>query len=345
VVTSEEKIYVAASPSEFEPVKIYAYDGDILNDSGTVIFENPFFSPISSMVIYEEDLYFVTSGAFASDGLIYKISDINSDAPTAELYLRLPWLPTNLIINEDTIYVSKLYFFGGGIFTYDMQNPAAQLESFIDTDANSLTDFEIVGDHLLITNGSDGSVLSLDLSEENPSFTRLLTGLDFPTGIAVDGDLLYLSVENSNSNLTSRVNIYDFVNKNMLDSPISEVANNTNLSIVELARLNNQTYVLEFANGNNGIGYLLRVANQMSNTTSTFENKKIDVFPNPTNSIVNFPTTNPKRVDVINVKGQIVLSSTNGTDQLELSGLPKGLYTLLFFLEDDTFGNVRIIKQ
>lgn len=344
VVASEEKIYVAASPSEFESVKIYAYNGDILNDPGTIIFENPFISPISSMVVEGEDLYFVSSGAFVSQGLIYKISNINSDAPSTEVYLRLPWLPTNLAIRDETMYISKFYFFGGGIFTYDMGNPDAQLEDFIDTNANSLTDFAISGDELLITDGSDGSLLRIDLSAETPSLTTLVAGLDFPTSIAVDEGLLYLSVKNQNSNLTSRVNIYDFAT-NMPGDLLSEVADNTNLSLAEIERFNGVTYVLEFADGNNGLGYLLRVDNQTSATRLTFSDRKIDVFPNPTSGLVNFPATTAKRVDVINAKGQRVISSTNGAQQLNLSALPKGLYTLLFFLEDDTLGRVRLVKQ
>ncbi len=344
VVASEEKIYVAASPSAFESVKIYAYDGDILNDPGTIIFENPFATPIGSMVVEGEDLYFVSSGEFVSEGLIYKISNINSDAPSTEVYLSLPWLPTNLVIREETMYISKFYFFGGGIFTYDMGNPDAQLENFINTNANSLTDFAILGDELLITDGSDGSLLRVDLNVETPSLTTLLTGLDFPTSIAVDEDLLYLSVRNQNSNLTSRVNIYDFAT-NMPGDLVSEVADNTNLSLAEIDRFNGLTYVLEFADGNNGLGYLLRVDNQTTTTSSTFSDRKIDIFPNPTSGLVNFPTTTAKRVDVINVKGQRVISSTDGTQQLELSALPKGLYTLLFFLEDDTLGSARLVKQ
>ena len=344
VVASEEKIYVAASTSEFESVKIYAYNGDILNDPGTIIFENPFISPISSMVVEGEDLYFVSSGAFVSQGLIYKISNINSDAPSTEVYLRLPWLPTNLAIRDETMYISKFYFFGGGIFTYDMGNPDAQLEDFIDTNANSLTDFAISGDELLITDGSDGSLLRIDLSAETPSLTTLVAGLDFPTSIAVDEGLLYLSVKNQNSNLTSRVNIYDFAT-NMPGDLLSEVADNTNLSLAEIERFNGVTYVLEFADGNNGLGYLLRVDNQTSATRLTFSDRKIDVFPNPTSGLVNFPATTAKRVDVINAKGQRVISSTNGAQQLNLSALPKGLYTLLFFLEDDTLGRVRLVKQ
>jgi hypothetical protein len=344
VVASEEKIYVAASPSEFEPVKIYAYDGDILNDPGTIIFENPFASPIGSMVVEGEDLYFVSSGEFVSEGLIYKISNINSDEPSTEVYLNLPWLPTNLVIRDEIMYISKFYFFGGGIFTYDMGNPDAQLENFIGTNANSLTDFAILGDELLITDGSDGRLLRVDLSAETPSLTTLITGLDFPTSIAVDEDLLYLSVKNQNSNLTSRVNIYDFAT-NVPGDLVLEVADNTNLSLAEIERFNGLTYVLEFADGNNGLGYLLRVDNPTSTTSPIFSDRKIDVFPNPTSGLVYFPTTTAKRVDVFNVKGQRVISFTDGAQQLELSALPKGLYTLLFFLEDDTLGSVRLVKQ
>ncbi|MEL7221725.1 MAG: T9SS type A sorting domain-containing protein [Bacteroidota bacterium] len=271
------------------------------------------------------------------------MADVNSETPTSSVYLELPWLPTNLVIRDSTMYISRFFFFGGSIFTYDMRNPNASLIEFLDTDNNQLTDFELDGDHLFITDISDDRLLLVDLVSPNPSTTPILGGFDTPTGISVDDGLLYVSLANFNSNATSRVNIYDFSN-GIPATFLQQVASGTNEEILDVARLNGETYVLESTNGEGSLGYLLRIQDDLSNL-ATLPSVKVTVFPNPTTDYITLRDVEATRINVTDVNGRNVLSVLGNDKQVDLSGLPSGSYNLFVELTDGTVGTAQVIKE
>ena len=61
------------------------------------------------------------------------------------------------------------------------------------------------------------------------------------------------------------------------------------------------------------------------------------VYPNPvTNGLLNVPTASPfDRIQVINSWGQVVLSTREQRNQIDVSGLPPGMYSLRMWVDQN----------
>jgi len=145
-----------------------------------------------------------------------------------------------------------------------------------------LADMVLYENQLLIADVTDNRVYSIDLNASNPTRTAIVFGLDTPSGIEVDGDMLYVAVGNYNSNASSRVKVYDLLNLSSTSIPEEELAETTNLPIIDVARVDGRTYVLEYQIDFDDLGYLLRVEESPSAIQSISEVSQITVFPNPT---------------------------------------------------------------
>jgi hypothetical protein len=341
LTVAEDKLYLLAA--EDGQVEVWQIDTNTPDFETCSIFTNPFSTPAVSLFVEEEDLYVACAGATIAQGLIRRVININDENPTDEVYLELPWLPTNVAIKDSIMYISRLFFAGGGIYTYDMTDPDAQVELLLTTDANSLTDFEIIGDRLLISDGTDNRVLSVDLTAPNPTLSTIQIGIDFPSGIAVDNELLYVAVGNTNSNASSRVKVYEF-NGSPTAMPVAELATTTNLILLDVARLNSATYVLEYPDALGEQGYLLRVQETIS-STSQKKVAPVRAFPNPTNGFITIQGVTPQRAEVYDVSGGLVQLSVITRGQLDISPLSAGLYTVHLLLEDGTTRTIRVVKE
>ncbi|PCJ66483.1 MAG: hypothetical protein COA58_06815 [Bacteroidetes bacterium] len=83
-------------------------------------------------------------------------------------------------------------------------------------------------------------------------------------------------------------------------------------TIVELARFIRGTDSTDFIN----LG------------TINHDNINISIYPNPTSSVINISSPYPiESIELIDLSGKIVLHRTTDT-QLEISNLPRGIYTL-----------------
>lgn len=342
LAASTDRLYVAAVTQT--TVEVRAYEGNITNEQGTLLFSNPFPNPISSMVVVDDDLYLVSSGATIADGRIYRVNEISSNAPQTELFLSLPWLPTNIAERDGVLYISKFFFSGGGIFTYDMNDPDAELQEFLATGTNSLTDFEIAGDQLYISDGTDDRVLRVDLSAENPTLSSFITGLDFPIGISIDEGLLYVAIANFNSNAPSKVAVYE-LDAGPFSVPLFEFADDTQLTLLDVAVVNSSSYVLENASEIGELAYLLRSGETVSSTSTAPGLRELKVFPNPTGGNILLSDINPNRVDVLNNAGVLMFSQVNNSREIDLSNLPTGLYYLRVFSEGNPVRTARVIKN
>jgi len=341
LTVAEDYIYLlSADIGQVEVLQIDATTPDFESRS---IFTNPFSTPAVSLFVEEEDLYIAYTGATVAQGLIRRVTNIYDETPTNEIYLELPWIPTNVAIKDSIMYISRFFFSGGGLYRYDMTDPNAEVELLLMTNANSLTDFEILGDQLLISDGSDDRILSVDLTDPSPTLSFIQGGLDFPSGITVDDGLLYIAVTNSNSNASSRVKVFDF-NSTTFSMPVTELATTTNLILLDVARLNGSTYVLEYPDGLTEQGYLLRVQEVISNTTSEMT-PSVRAFPNPTTGLITFEGINPKRAEVYDTRGRLVQVSLTANTPIDISTSPAGLYIVRLVLEDGTIRTTRVVKE
>ncbi len=341
MVESEDKLYVALFHGA--GVEVWSIDPSTSEPTEMTIFTNPFFQPIGNLFVAGEDLYLTSSGETISDGRIYRVADINSEMPSTELYLSLPWLPTNVAIMDSVMYISRFFFVGGSIYRYDMRNPEAEVEFYATTDNNSLTDLTIAEGQLYLADITDNRIRRVDLDRPTPFVRNILSGVDSPLGLTVDDDRLYVAVGNLNSNATSRVKVYD-LSSGGAPALVAEVADNTNLAILDVARVSNQTYVLENVDGEGDEGYLLRI----QNTTNTREASlpvQVAVYPNPTSERVSFPNQIVTQVDAIDSSGCQLGALPSQGNEFDLSALPVGMYTLRVHLADGQLGLARVIKQ
>lgn len=342
LAASEDRLYVAAIMQS--GVEVRAYEGNATNEQGTLVFSNPFVSPISSMVVADDDLYLASSGATIGDGRIYRVQNISGNSPESELFLSLPWLPTNIAVHNGVLYISKFFFFGGGIFTYDMNDPNAELQEFLATDTDNLTDFEIAGDQLYISDGTNDRVIRVDLSEEVPSTSTVLAGLDFPLGISVDEDLIYVAIANFNSNATSRVAGYE-LGADFFTPPAIEFADDTQLTLLDVAVVNNSFYVLENASEIGEFGYLLRSGGIMSSSSTVSEPEELKLFPNPTFAYTTLSDIKPEKIEVLSASGVLLRSEPGNRQEIDLSALPAGMYYLRVYSEGNRVRIAKVIKN
>jgi len=341
--SAEDKIYLAAAGEGAQEVLMV--DVNNLEAPPTSLYTTPFGGPMTSLFVEGEDLYLASSGPTTSTGKIIKVTDINSSDPNFELYLDLPWLPTSVVVKDSVMYISRFFFVGGSIFSYDMTDPNAELEIFINTGNNSISDMVLYENQLLITDVTDNRVYSIDLNASNPTRTAIVFGLDTPSGIEVDGDMLYVAVGNYNSNASSRVKVYDLLNLSSTSIPEEELAETTNLPIIDVARVDGRTYVLEYQIDFDDLGYLLRVEESPSAIQSISEVSQITVFPNPTKGNISFGDLVAERVEVVNARGQVVAELSVSLSELDLSSLTSGVYTLIVHLADGTIRTSRVVKQ
>ena len=343
LVAGEDKIYLTAAANNFSTVNVLEVDLADPQFPATSIFTDPFGSPISELFVFGEDLYLTSAGPTTMTGIIYRVNDIGNPSPSSEIYLELPWFATSLTIKDSTMYIARFSFVGGGIYTYDMRDPNAELQEFLSNNTNDIPSLEINGDQLLISDATDSKISKVNLSAAVPIDLTYISNLDFATGMAVDNGLLYVAVGNYNSNTSSRIKVYD-VSSGSFPVFLEDLATTTNLAIIEVARVNGQTYILEGSSEPNQPQYLLRIQD-LSSSVLTNTLQQIEVFPNPTTDRVIFRNVNPEAVQVIDAAGRNVLSITNPNGEMDLSGLPLGVYNLLIQLEDGDLGTARVVKE
>ena len=79
-----------------------------------------------------------------------------------------------------------------------------------------------------------------------------------------------------------------------------------------------------------------------SNTTriESFSNNLIEIYPNPTDRVLNISDANFKSLELVDVLGKTVLILKSGTSQIDISYLPNGIYFIKV-----NFNNKEIIKR
>lgn len=92
---------------------------------------------------------------------------------------------------------------------------------------------------------------------------------------------------------------------------------------------------------------LIFLKNNATLSTKSFTNANLNVYPNPTSSILNIELKNGatiKETTIFNLVGQQVLKNTSGNTSINMSSLPKGLYILQTESNHGTFSK-KIIKK
>ncbi|MEM6772803.1 MAG: T9SS type A sorting domain-containing protein, partial [Bacteroidota bacterium] len=69
------------------------------------------------------------------------------------------------------------------------------------------------------------------------------------------------------------------------------------------------------------------------------------VYPNPTDGILNFHQLLPSRVEILDALGQRVFLQTRVTNQIDVSELTTGVYTLFVQLPDGRLASRKLVKR
>lgn len=341
--------FVFAAVGDFDGDEIRAYDGLELNDPGRIVYTNttPLSSPFTSIYYDNDALYVSSSGPSIQTGSIRKVTNLKATTPDVELILDLPWLPTQVVAKDNMLYISRLYFVGGGIYTYDMNDPNPELELLLQTGSDILSDLIIEDNHLLASISSEKEVVSIDLNRSRPRLDRIISNLDGPSGLTIDQDQLYVVTNNFDRNASARVGVYTY-DQDKKPSLITEEASNTEFIMRGVERLDNQTYVIESVEGtgaDNDLGYLLRVPSILSSQSQITKTPVVKIYPNPSSSYVEFDGLIPRQVDILGINGKLFKSEMNNTSQVNVSDLPSGVYIMILYLDDGTYQRSRLIKQ
>ena len=78
-------------------------------------------------------------------------------------------------------------------------------------------------------------------------------------------------------------------------------------------------------------------------TATENHSKKFDIFPNPTNGVINIEDREFDKIEVLNLVGQVVVFSTTNDGQLDLSSLTAGLYILKISKQNKVLGFSKIL--
>ena len=89
----------------------------------------------------------------------------------------------------------------------------------------------------------------------------------------------------------------------------------------------------------------VRVYQNAQLSTADFELTKAAVYPNPTSTVLDIaPDLGIKKVEVINLLGQVVLQSNTSSTHIDVSTLPKGVYLINLFSDHSTH-TARFVKN
>ncbi|AZB28333.1 T9SS type A sorting domain-containing protein [Chryseobacterium balustinum] len=109
--------------------------------------------------------------------------------------------------------------------------------------------------------------------------------------------------------------------------------NNTSLGSKNFLTTTTGFQIIDFAFDDYDSGFTvdnIKISNADNLSTSEIaQDKKINIYPNPTSDFLHVPTTeNIKSLEVYDLSGKVVLKDTSGKNQISVSFLNKGMYII-----------------
>ena len=95
--------------------------------------------------------------------------------------------------------------------------------------------------------------------------------------------------------------------------------------------------------------FLVVLEDQYSETTEVSPMfKPYCFFPNPVDDLLHMefsPDVQPQAVEIYDIKGRLVGTQNTGLENVDMSGLPTGTYTLRIVMEDGAAYSEKVVKQ
>jgi hypothetical protein len=192
--------------------------------------------------------------------------------------------------------------------------------------------------NLLKLNCSQNWLSNLDvhsntaLNEINCAYNSSIISLDFSLNTA-------LMTITCNDNMLTSLNVKNGINTSISNTNF-KAYNNSNLNCIEV---DNPSY--SATNWTNVDPTVIYNTNCTSTSLNSLNDNllKMNIYPNPTSSLLYIEVKEQKQLSVVNVLGDIVLKQTiNGLSKIDVSNLTSGVY----FIQDSKSGKaIKFIKE
>ena len=216
----------------------------------------------------------------------------------------------------------------------DLSNPTYEKESIFFFENNPLS-IATYGNSILIAEGK--SIHKYDLNSN--TISEVINNLDYNTySILIVGNYLYLD----QSDLSFGTEEIVVINLNDLDSGPATFCDNLGNAIA-LNEYQGAIYYAQQKAAFNGMpeGKIQVISKELVSSLFSNITNEANVFPNPTNDIINIESNNQYKYVMYNSSGKKVKTET-ATQQLNISSEPSGIYYIKIF---DQFGKpLKIVK-
>jgi hypothetical protein len=245
-----------------------------------------------------------------------QISYINLDQNTALTYIKcsgntLTYINTNLMPNLNYLYCEQ-----NSINTLYLGNNTNLLK--LNCSQNWLSNLDVHS--------------NTALNEINCAYNSSIISLDFSLNTA-------LMTITCNDNMLTSLNVKNGINTSISNTNF-KAYNNSNLNCIEV---DNPSY--SATNWTNVDPTVIYNTNCTSTSLNSLNDNllKMNIYPNPTSSLLYIEVKEQKQLSVVNVLGDIVLKQTiNGLSKIDVSNLTSGVY----FIQDSKSGKaIKFIKE
>lgn len=282
---------------------------------------------------------------------VYKF-DYNSTTPTVELVYQFNENPNFIYIKGDILFVGVESPYKTYKIDLTVQNiqpieiatiagPMAQINndlfigqyvaekiSKINLSTNIKSDvllnvkpnfFALLNEELYFTSNSTNTLNKFNCATN--SATTTLSGLNYASGIVLNNDNLFIC--ESSGNTISYYSLPNYQMTSNIQLPPSSWPNGITI-------VNDYLYFIQTVSGKiSKVALNTLNTNALSDAEFTKSTETVSVYPNPTNGIINIKSENQiDKVEIYDLKGNMVLNPKLSNNQIDASILSNGTYVM-----------------
>lgn len=236
--------------------------------------------------------------------------DITQNNPSLNIIV-----PSNnffgVAINGNDLYASLIY--EGKIVKFDLtQTNPSQINVLSTESTITIRGIALNGNDLYMSMvGNENKIAKIDITQANPIVTDVISGVTAMDLLIVGNDLYF-----SSGNSVSKIDITQ-------SSPtIETIIDNLSNSVVGIIISNNYIYMAQ------EIGKILRLDLNTLGLDNFEQKNQINIYPNPTSSLINISNTNEElKYKIVDLSGKVLMKGIYN-NQIDISKLKSGFYLL-----------------
>lgn len=272
-----------------------------------------------------------TEGLAVHNGYLYssEFNGINkynlNDSPPITPVSITPTSAGALAFNGNDLY----YAYSSELFKIDV-SASIPIETLVFSGlTNYVDDMTFSGDTLYLLNSSDGNqytgrIDKIDITQSVLSLSNVITGLNFPRGIAINQNELYYSEDPS-------------IKKIDLNTPTPTTVSTGLLNPFGLAFYEGELY---FTQASDGSGKISKISN-LNLSNDEIYNTDFKLTPNPANHYITIDASGINQYKIYNAVGENLMKGlTNSFEKIDITDLNSGLY----FIQINSGQSQRFVK-